>query len=448
MKHTLSVLSLFLGFSTVVSPGLFCQEAARGARCEAPEYFGLCDPFVPGTIVYFVPTKGIRVGSTWPGGPAGEAGVCPWDQIVAVDGVPVSEEKMLEFLKVVVSDTPTPIDLKIKRGDRELDFHVPRVRESTLAALSQEKYTYLPFFPSGERLATVPVDESPQELQVFRDFELRVGDHFGFEFAEGRWAPKGTPEDQLRRVAQILADPQAAGLVASLIPTGMYGIGCSFLILRNPPQILIGLIEPASVAHRAGLLPGDELLEVDGHPLSGLDKKQLSDLILEPGDRARQLSLRIRRGTSDIKVGLETEQWRDLGYGMSVFGGVKPPRKAAYVVGLQTDDVDDPRQAIVTGVTYPSPAFDAGLLVGDLILAVNGKPIDHVTHDQLSDLLNTNSPSPLALEISRLGRTIHSLLTPVTEAQAQAAIGRKMTANGPASPHCTEPSITKEAGKD
>jgi hypothetical protein len=28
-------------------------------------------------------------------------------------------------------------------------------------------------------------------------------------------------------------------------------------------------------------------------------------------------------------------------------------------------------------------------------------------------LLNPDSPSPLALEISRLGRTIHSLLTPL-----------------------------------
>lgn len=449
MKRTLSMLGLFLGLCTVVTPWLFCQgETARGARCEAPGYFGACDSFVPGTIIGFGSNQGIRVVSTWPGGPAGEAGICPGDEIVAVNGVPASEEKIGEFLRAVASDTPTPIDLKIKRGNRELDFHVPRVRESTLAALSQEKYAHLPFFPFGERLVTVPVDESLQELQAFRDFELRVGDHFGFKLAEGRWAPKGTPEGQLRRVAQILADPQAAGLVASLLPTGVYGIGCSLLVLRNPPQILIGLVEPASAAHRAGLFPGDELLEVDGHPVSGLDKNQLSELILKPGDRPRQLSLRIRRGTSDIKVGLETEQWRDLGYGMSVFGMLKPPRKAAYVVGLQTVDADDPRQAIVSGVTYPSPAFDAGLLVGDLILAVNGEPIEHVTRQHLSDLLNPDPPSPLVLEISRAGRTIHSLLTPVTEARAQAGIGRKMTANGPASPQCTEPSITTEAGKD
>ena len=433
----------------VASPWLFCQgEAARAARCEAPEYFGVCDPFVPGTIVAFAPSKGIRVASTWPGGPAGEAGICPGDEIVAVNGVPVSEEKMREFLKVVVSDTPTPIDLKIKRGNGELDFHVPRVRESALAALSQEKYAYLPFFACGERLVTVPVDESAQELQAFRDFQLRIGDHFGFKLAEGRWAPKGTPEDQLRRVAQILADPEAAGLVASLIPTGTYGIGCSFLVLRNPPRILIGLIEPASAAHRAGLFPGDELLEVDGHPASGLDQEQLSELILKPEDHQRQLSLRISRGTSDIKVGLETERRQTGDYAISVYCGPKRPRKGTYVVGLQTVEADDPRQAMVSGVTYPSPASDAGLLVGDLILAVNGKPIEHVTHEDLSDLLNTDSPSPLALDVSRLGRTIHSLLVPFTEARAQAGIGRKMTANGPASPQCTEPSVTREADKD
>ena len=433
---------------TTLSPCLFCQGGTGGTTaCEAPEISGVCDPFVPGTIVSFLPGRGVRVLSTWPGGPAGEAGICPGDQILAVNGVPLSGE-VGASLRALASDAPTPIDLEIRRGSQQLDFHVARVRESTLAALSHQKYARVPFFPFRERLVTVPADESPQELQVFRDFELRLADHFGFKLAQGQWAPKGTPEDQLRRVAQILAGPEAGAPVASLLPTGMYGIGCSFLLLGNPPQVLVGLVEPASAAHRAGLFPGDELLQVDGHPVSGLDKKQLSELIFGPEDRPRQLSLRIRRGTSDIKVGIETEGRQPRGSVISAAGGSKRRRRGTYVVGVDIVDTDDPRQAMVAGVAYPSPAFDAGLLVGDLIVAVNGKPIQHVTQDELSNLLNTDSPAPVALDVSRLGATIHSVLTPVTDAQAQAGIGRKMTANGPASPHCAEPSTSSEPGKD
>jgi len=439
---------LFLSLVVVSAPIPHEGQVGSNNPCDAPEFVGICDPFVPGVIVGFSPNGGVRVVSTWPGGPADEAGVCPGDEIVAVGGAPASYEDSGAFLSAIVSNTQIPIALKIKRGNQQIDFRIRRVRESTLAALSREKYTHLPFFPSGERLVTVPLDEGSEELEVFRQFEFGLGDHFGFKLTHGRWVPKGTPEDQSTRVAQILADTQAAGVTANLIPTGAYGIGCSLLVLSHPSQILIGLIEPGSAAYQGGLFPGDQLLEVDGHPLSDLDTKQLSRLISEPEDQPRQMALRIKRGTSDIKVSIETAKRWDLGDGMSVFGGFRRPRKGVYLVGFQTVDGDSWRHVVVSSVTYPSPAFDTGVLVGDVILSVNGESVEQVTRERLSKLLSPETPSPLALEISRLGKRIQLLITPVTETQAQAGIGRKITANGPASRQCAEPSIGSEGGKN
>jgi hypothetical protein len=55
-----------------------------GAPCDAPEYFGLCDPYVPGIITRLRDYQTIPVRDTWPGGPAEKAGVCPGDIVLAV----------------------------------------------------------------------------------------------------------------------------------------------------------------------------------------------------------------------------------------------------------------------------------------------------------------------------------------------------------------------------
>jgi S1-C subfamily serine protease len=71
---------------------LGASKPQGAATCDAPEYFGVCDPYVPGTIIEPSDKKPILVATTWPGGPADKAGICAGDKIVAVNGV--SEEKV------------------------------------------------------------------------------------------------------------------------------------------------------------------------------------------------------------------------------------------------------------------------------------------------------------------------------------------------------------------
>ncbi|MGA3328016.1 MAG: PDZ domain-containing protein, partial [Terriglobia bacterium] len=160
-----------------------------------------------------------------------------------------------------------------------------------------------------------------------------------------------------------------------------YGVGFSALLLRDPQEILVDMIVPASPSYRAGLFPGDELLEVDGQPVSDLDEKRLGDLILKPDDHARELRLGIRRGTSRLELRIGTRQTQEFANFMSIFGPAtgRHERSTTYTFGLRVFDTDSPRQVAVTAVAYPSPAFNAGLHVGDLIVKADGSAIEEIS---------------------------------------------------------------------
>ena len=137
------------------------QPSTDPQECDAPSISGICDPFVPGTIIGRSPDgKTINVHNTWPDGPAEKAGICPGDQIVAINGIPVPGHNIQQMLKEIVSPTSSPITLKVKRGGQDMEFQFDRVRESTLALLSHEKYMLLrkPFegFAPGQCLSTKP----------------------------------------------------------------------------------------------------------------------------------------------------------------------------------------------------------------------------------------------------------------------------------------------------
>ena len=87
-------------------------------------------------------------------------------------------------------------------------------------------------------------------------------------------------------------------------------------------------------------------------------------------------------------------------------------------------------------VNYPSPAFDAGIHVGDRILAVNGAPMEQMPRHQLTEILQLKADSELKIEVSRLSERLVFRIKPVTADEAQAKIGRTITKYGPVPAHC------------
>ncbi len=422
------------------------KPSAPGQECDAPSYFGICDPYVPGTIIgATTDMKAIIVLGTWHDGPAEKAGVCPGDQIVAVNGIPVPGHTFLQMLKEFVSPSPSPITLKVKRGDQEMELNFQRVRESTLAQLSRQNFVRMRVPLDGIQVVPTPLDETREEVEELDRFYVRIDRRIGFKLVGNIEVPEGTPDEQVEKLNKVSfggsESERFVGRTQLALGENSFSPGFEAVLLKDPPEVLVKQVFPTSPAHRAGLFPGDDLLEVNGRAVAGLSPKQVTEMLLKPDER-REITLKIRRGQTALALKLETERagqlLKSLPYLLVPAGGRGPVKAEDYVLGLDAVYAENPREAIVEHVDYPSPAFDAGLHSGDLILGVNGESIEQITRDRQSILLQPTAPSPMTLRVSRLGKQLEFRLTPVTYREAEAKIGRKITKNGPAPEHCPE----------
>ncbi len=420
------------------------QQAETPRECEGVEAFGICDPFVPGTVISLNKPEVFLVLSTWPGGPAEKAGICPGDEIVAVNGVSGSGGSSQPMLREIVSHSPTPVRLSVKREGRELIFRVPRVRESTLASLSKRSLMRARDYSMQERPFLVPADQTREELTQLEKFLERLDRRYGFKWEAGLWVPAETPAGNMKLLLSLRAGSDASNRVRDILggsgpQEDAYSPGFVLVLLDDPREVIIHWLEPDSPARQAGLLPGDELLEVDGRRASALSSEDLSRLFFKAGG-PRQIKLQARRGEGRFGVQVQTEPEQSLARAWASYAPLplrtRDPAKDEYILGVEVLRAEDPPEAIIADVDYPSPAFEAGLHVGDLLVEINGRPLEEVSRERLAELLSPTGPAETALAVYRLGRRIEFKLRPVTFAQAQATIGRILTRFGPAPPAC------------
>jgi S1-C subfamily serine protease len=135
------------------------------------------------------------------------------------------------------------------------------------------------------------------------------------------------------------------------------------VLLKNPKEVLVNVILPGSAAQRAGLFPGDQILEVNRHPIGGLSEGQLTDLILKP-DEPQEIILKVRRASSAVSLKIQAQKFEESAV-TKAFRCVpdhrEPMKSDSYVLGSYVLYAENPREAMVDEVDYPSPAFDAGL---------------------------------------------------------------------------------------
>lgn len=422
------------------------QPSTSPQGCDAPLIAGICDPYVPGAIITGGQGKTLLVINTWPEGPAEKAGICSGDQITAVNDVLVSGHTFSQMLEEIASPSPSPITLKVTRGTQDMEFHFERVRESTLAQLSHEKFLRLrnPFLgvsPGG----VVPLDETREELQELGHFCDGIDRRAGFKFVEGMDVPEGTPDEQAKKLAATRPggpeDKRPTGWTPFARGESSSVPGFKTVLLKNPEEVLVDFVYPNSPAQRAGLFPGDEIAGVNGHSVAGLNADQLSDLILKP-DVPREISLKLRRGTSTVNLNVSTQKLAEFA-ALNFFQLVAadPPadlKPDSFILGFVVLYAENPREAIVERVEYPSPAFDAGLHVGDRILKIGAVPIEQIAPQLLREKLQTNGAAEFELEVSRLGKQLEFRIKPTTYAETEAKIRRKIVKNRPVPLHCPE----------
>ena len=137
-----------------------------------------------------------------------------------------------------------------------------------------------------------------------------------------------------------------------------------FTVGGRAPVVILS-VDENSVAQRAGLQPGDQILEVNGENVQGLSKEEIILLAkrsrtvppaLAVISRIRTFDLRRRRGR----------------FGFAVRG--KGP-------------------VFIADVEQGSPAQNVGICRGDLILRLNGVNLRHMNENQVGEMIDTCGPT-------------------------------------------------------
>ncbi|XP_020291720.1 whirlin-like isoform X2 [Pseudomyrmex gracilis] len=195
--------------------------------------------------------------------------------------------------------------------------------------------------------------------------------------------------------------------------------------------VYISRVEEGSVAERAGLRPGDTILEVNGTPFRAVTHEEALKMLKS----CRTLSMTVRGPALDPRCRAHPVwqssgrpnscSWMDRQGRPASPPPQHPPRDSRY--GPRTRKVElciEPGQSLglmirggleyglgiyVTGVDKDSVADRAGLLVGDQIIEVNGQNFEEATHDEAVQILKTNKR--MSLLIRDVGKVPHSCTT-------------------------------------
>lgn len=155
----------------------------------------------------------------------------------------------------------------------------------------------------------------------------------------------------------------------------------TFFHLENASGALVSQVEPDSPASKAGLKVGDVITELNGKKMDSSGQLQAAISGHRPGDK---VTLGIMRDGKPTSIPVTLESINKQSEEASNTSG-QPHGKARWGVGLQnlTPDIREQLQlpsnmkgGVVVGEVVPgSPADNAGISRGDVILEVNRKPV-------------------------------------------------------------------------
>lgn len=190
-----------------------------------------------------------------------------------------------------------------------------------------------------------------------------------------------------QRILVAIAGPVMNILTALSIPFAgalIYGVQAT------PPPVVRQML-PGGAAEVAGLKPGDRIVAFDGNE-NPKWRTVADDALLSPG---QPIPLEVERNGQRTKLTIKptahTEDGETVGF-----------------LDFLPDYGNVP--IVVREVVPNSPAAEAGLRVGDRIVAVNGEPVKSA--EQVTQFIREHKGQPITLRVGRGGSTLEISATP------------------------------------
>jgi regulator of sigma E protease len=211
------------------------------------------------------------------------------------------------------------------------------------------------------------------------------------------------PEEVLPNVSPLdkiivaFAGPLFSFLLAVFFAFVVWGVGKPDFQVGDTTTI--GWVDPTGPAWKAGLRPGDTILEVDGYPVKHFDTTA-SDSI----------KWRIITSTG---TNIPIKYLRDGKVAMAYPVPYHHPTKWYERKALRQILIDSAQPAVVGEVATNSPAALAGLTNGDQVVALNGKKIySPLAILSVEDAMSNSPVQPLTLTVRRGNEEFDRTLLP------------------------------------
>jgi len=149
--------------------------------------------------------------------------------------------------------------------------------------------------------------------------------------------------------------------------------------LSEAKGALVSEVHPGTPAEKAGIKREDIIIEYNGTPIKEMNELPRLVAATPPGTKT---TVKVLRDGKEKTIPITVTELKEERFGKE---GVEPQTEDENTIGLTVEDLD-PRLArrfdlkedkgvVVVDVDPNSPAAEAGLRRGDIILEVNGKPI-------------------------------------------------------------------------
>ena len=231
------------------------------------------------------------------------------------------------------------------------------------------------------------------------------------EALEGETDEKGEdlpPARPLDKAIVALAGPVASLALAFVIACVVWQVGRP--VSEAETTNVIGYVLEGGPAAKAGLQPGDKILAVNGHPVSRINGMgRMSDSVAWnlAVSSAPVVPIRFERDGKQQVIEVEP---------------IVEPTKGWGRKNLRQIQIVPAMTPLIARVFPNSPAEQAGLRPGDLVVAANGKKL--YSGETLAVMLSTTKGAPVTLTIQRGGADFPITITPrIPVGEKQARLG-------------------------